>query len=370
MDIMGFTAHGIPVAEAIMTQGWLSPIRHRVRHRVFLVPFLTLVLLGFGIVGFMVIEEYGFVDALYMTVITLSTVGFQEVKPLDQAGRIFTVCLILLGAGFVAYNINLLAGILLDGQLIDMYRRRKLSKLLENMTDHFIVCGHGQMGQIVARELCRANLGVVVIDKEPAVIQKVQESRIVHVAEDATEEETLVMAGVQRARGLVSVVSRDTDNVFIVLTARDLNRNLQILARAGTQGAEKRLMKAGANRVVSPYASGAFRIAQNILQPTVTDFLELALSGEGMELSMEETEIPEGAPLVGKDLVSSGIRSQYNLIIVAIKRKDARMIYNPLSQEELREGDVLIAIGPRENLARFRASLAGRSLPDARACKS
>jgi len=356
---------GIPGAEAIMMQGWFSPIRKRV----FLIPLLTLVILGFGISGFMIIEKYGFVDALYMTVITLSTVGFQEVKPLDQAGRIFTVCLILLGAGFVAYNINLLASILLDGQLVEMYRRRRLDKLLENMADHFIVCGHGQMGQIVARELCRANLGVVVIDKEPTVIQRVQESRIVHLAADATEEETLVMAGVQRARGLVSVVSRDTDNVFIVLTARDLNRNLQILARAGTQGAEKRLMKAGANRVVSPYASGAIRIARNILQPTVTDFLELALSGEGMELSMEEAEIPEGAPLVGKDLMSSGIRSQYNLIIVAIKRKDARMIYNPLSQEELREGDVLIAIGPRENLARFRAWLAGRNLPDAQACK-
>ena len=348
-----------------MTRGWLPPIRHRI----FLVPFLTLVLLGFGIAGFMIIEKYGFVDALYMTVITLSTVGFQEVRPLDQAGRIFTVCLILLGAGFVAYNLNLLAGILLVGHLIEIYRRRKLNKLLKNMKDHFIVCGHGQMGQIVARELCRANLDVVVIDKEPTVMQRVQESRIVHLTADATEEETLDMAGVRRARGLVSLVSRDTDNVFIVLTARDLNRNLQILARAGTQGAEKRLMKAGANRVVSPYASGAIRIAQNILQPTVTDFLELALSGEGMELSMQETEIPDGAPLVGKDLMRSGIRSQFDLIIVAIKRKDAQMIYNPSSHEELREGDVLIAIGHRENLSRFRSSLLGHAPPGARACK-
>ena len=285
---------GIPAGEETMRRGWLR----RMQHRFFMVPFLTAVLLAFGIAGFMIIEKYGFIDALYMTVITLSTVGFQEVRPLDQAGRIFTVCLILLGAGLVAYNLNLLAGILLDGQLLEMYRRRKLGKVLENMTDHFIVCGHGQMGQIVARELCRANLDVVVIDKEPTVVQKVQESRILHLTADATEEETLLMAGVRRARGLVSVVSRDTDNVFIVLTARDLNRNLQILARAGTQGAEKRLMKAGANRVVSPYASGALRIAQNILQPTVTDFLELALSGEGMELSMQEAEIPEGLSLI------------------------------------------------------------------------
>jgi voltage-gated potassium channel len=339
------------------------------RHKILLVPILTLMLFCVGILGFMLIEHYSFVDALYMTVITLSTVGFQEVKPLDQVGRIFTIFLILLGAGLVAFNVNLLAGAFLDGHLVEMYRRRRLSKLLEGMADHFIVCGHGQMGQIVAQELCRASLGVVVIDKEPSVIQKVLESRIVHLAADATEEETLLAAGVQRARGLVSLVSRDTDNVFIVLTARDLNKNLQILARAGTAGSEKRLIKAGANRVVSPYASGAMRIAQNILQPTVTDFLELALSGEGMELSLQETEIPAGAPLVGKDLMSSGIRSQYNLIIVAIKRTDARMICNPSSQEELREGDVLIAIGPSENLARFRTYLLGQPFPGARACK-
>jgi voltage-gated potassium channel len=271
--------------------------------------------------------------------------------------------------GFVAFNVNLMARILLDGQLAQMYRRRKLNKQLEAMRDHFIVCGHGQMGQVIAHELCRADIGVVVIDKDQGALQRIGESRIVHLFEDATEEETLVMAGIRRARGLVSVVSRDTDNVFIVLTARDLNKNLQILARAGTAGAEKRLIKAGADRVVSPYASGAIRIAQNILQPTVTDFLELALSGEGMELSMQETEIPEGAELVGKDLMNSGIRGQFNLIIVAIKRRDARMVYNPSPQEVLEAGDVLIAIGPRENLMRFRTSLLGVHFPGARACQ-
>ncbi len=348
-----------------MKRRWLS----LVHHHIIMVPLLSLVLLMVGIAGYMTFEEYGFIDALYMTVITLSTTGFSEVKPLDQTGRIFTMFLIVLGAGFVAYNVNLMARILLDGQLVEMYRRRKLGKQLEAMKDHFIVCGHGQMGQVIAQELCRANIGVVVIDKEQAALQRIGESRIVHLFEDAIEEETLVMAGIRRARGLVSVVSRDTDNVFIVLTARDLNKNLQILARAGTAGAEKRLMKAGADRVVSPYASGAYRIAQNILQPTVTDFLELALSGEGMELSMQETEIPEGASLVGKDLMSSGIRSQFNLIIVAIKRRDARMVYNPSSQEVLEVGDVLIAIGPREDLMRFRTSLLGQPFPSASACK-
>lgn len=341
---------------------WLSLIQH---HLV-AVPLLTLMLLSIGTTGYMFIENYAFVDALYMTVITLSTVGFSEVKPLAQTGRIFTVFLIILGAGFVAYNVNLLARILLDGELVEMYRRRALSKRLEGMKDHYIVCGHGQMGQIVAQELCRAHLSVVVIEKDTGALQKEEEPRMIHLSADATEEESLILAGVRRARGLVSVVSRDTDNVFIVLTARDLNKDLHILARAGTAGAEKRLLKAGANRVVSPYASGAVRIAHNILRPTVTDFMELALSGEGMELSMEEMEIPEGSALDGKNLMSSGIRSQFNLIIVAIKRHDDRMIYNPSPQEVLRSRDILIAIGPQENLALFRSSLPGKRLPGSR----
>lgn len=341
---------------------WLSLIQH---HLV-AVPLLTLMLLSIGTTGYMYIENYAFVDALYMTVITLSTVGFSEVKPLAQTGRIFTVFLIILGAGFVAYNVNLLARILLDGELVEMYRRRALSKRLEGMKDHYIVCGHGQMGQIVAQELCRAHLSVVVIEKDTGALQKEEEPRMIHLSADATEEESLILAGVRRARGLVSVVSRDTDNVFIVLTARDLNKDLHILARAGTAGAEKRLLKAGANRVVSPYASGAVRIAHNILRPTVTDFMELALSGEGMELSMEEMEIPEGSALDGKNLMSSGIRSQFNLIIVAIKRHDDRMIYNPSPQEVLRSRDILIAIGPQENLALFRSSLPGKRLPGSR----
>jgi voltage-gated potassium channel len=185
---------------------------------------------------------------------------------------------------------------------------------------------------------------------------------------DATEEENLITLGTARARGVISVVARDTDNVFIVLTSRDLNKELQILARANTPGSEKRLFKAGANRVVSPYASGAARIVQNILRPTVTDFLELALSGEGMELSMEEISIPEAADLVGKDLMGSGIRSQYNLIIVAIKRQSGEMIYNPSPIEILRAHDTLIAIGPQENLARFTRDTLGCDNPSLRFC--
>jgi len=324
---------------------------------------LSGLLLTFGTVGYMIIEGFSLLDALFMTVITLTTVGYGEVRPLDEAGRLFTIVLIMMGAGFVAYNLAYFTQLLLDGNLLELYRRRKVRRQLELLRNHYVICGYGQMGQIVTRELIRNNVPVVVIENDEATVMRLQEKGILHLAGDATEEENLIAAGVENASGLVSVVIKDTDNVFIVLTARDLNRNLFICVRAGTPGTEKRLLKAGANRVVSPYASSALRIAHQILRPTVTDFLELALSGEGMELSMEELQLPEGADIVGKDLMHSGIRSEYNLIIVAIKRSDERMIYNPSPKEVLHAGDTLVAIGPQENLGRFGARLYGSTRP-------
>ena len=170
----------------------------------------------------------------------------------------------------------------------------------------------------------------------------------------------LLAAGITRAKGLISVVNKDTDNVFIVLTARDLNKDLWIFARAGTPDTEKRLVKAGADRVVSPFSIGAWKIAHNIVRPTVTDFLELAMSAEGLELSMEEITLPEDAEPVGKALMNSNIRSGYNLIVVAIKRTDGQMIYNPAPTEILYARDTLVALGPQENLDRFRSDVYGQ----------
>lgn len=318
---------------------------------------LSLLLLCFGTVGYMVLEGFTFIEALFMTVITLSTVGFGETRPLDGPGRVFTMLLILMGAGFVAYNLTFFTQILLDGNLLQLYRRIKVRKKLGQLEGHYIICGYGQMGQVVANELIRHQIPTLVIENDEASILRLQEKGIPYLDADATEEESLVTAGVQRARGLVAVVSKDPDNVFIVLTARDLNKELLICARAAIPGTEKRLKKAGATRVVSPYASGAVRIAQQILRPTVTDFLELAMSGEGMELCMEELQLIGDADLIGKDLIHSGIRKDYNLIIVAIKRRDGKMIYNPSPTEVLESGDILITIGPQENLRRFARRL-------------
>jgi len=339
------------------------------RH-VLILLLLSALLIAFGTLGYMIIEGFSLLDAVFMTVITLTTVGYGEVRPLDEAGRLFTIVLIMLGAGFVAYNLAYFTQLLLDGNLLELYRRRRVRKKLEQLNGHYIICGYGQMGQILARELTKHEVPVVVIENDENALIRLQEKTILHLAGDATEEENLMTAGVVRARGLVSVVAKDTDNVFIVLTARDLNKDLFICVRASSPGTEKRLIKAGANRVVSPYASSALRIAHQILRPTVTDFLELALSGEGMELSMEELQLPAGADLVGKELMHSGIRSEYDLIIVAIKRSDGKMVYNPSPKELLRAGDTLVAIGPQENLGRFGSRLYGCSHPALKPCNS
>lgn len=234
-----------------------------------------------------------------------------------------------------------------------------MKKQLDELENHYIICGYGQMGQIIVKELSNLKMPLVVIDSDESLIIRFREKGILHLMADATEEENLVAAGVERARGLVAVVNKDTDNVFIVLTARDLNKKLQIFARAGSPSTHKRLLQAGADRVVSPFATGAQHIAQNILRPTVTDFLALALSAEGLELSMEEILVPDNAELVGKELMHTGIRSEYNLIVVAIKRRDGTMIFNPSPHEMFEGGDILVAIGPQENLLNFEREIKG-----------
>jgi voltage-gated potassium channel len=314
---------------------------------------LSAILVGIGIAGFMGISGSSFVDALYMTVSTLTTVGMGEVSPLDAQGRLFTVALILLGVGFVAYTLTYFTKIFLDGNLADAYRRAQVEKLIGRLKDHYIICGYGQMGQIVARELLRSDVPVVVIEKEETAVARLKEKKVLYIDGDATEEENLVDAGIAKAKGVVTVVEKDSENLFIVLTARDLNKDLLIYSRSHAPGSDKKLLKAGATQVVSPYVTGGMRIVHNILRPTVLSFMEVALSEQGMDLDLAELAIPEGAAIVDKDLAHSNIRDKFNLIIIGIKRLNGEMIFNPLPTETLLLGDILIAMGHQDSLSQF-----------------
>ena len=307
-------------------------------------------LLFIGTAGYMLLEEVSPLKALYMTVIALTTVAGTS---LSESGQLFTIVLILLGFGLVAAAAGLLGNIILEGNWLQVYRRRKVQKTLQDLSDHYILCGHGQMGQLVAEELLRHELPIVILDSSESSLLSCKELGIPHLQCDAMEEENLQTAGVERAKGLISMVDRDADNVFIVLTARSLNPNLFICARAGSKGVENKLLRAGVDKVVSPYASAAIRITQKVLRPSITDFLDLALSGEGFELEMEELRIPEGAPVAGQTLIDSSIRNDFNIIIITLLRQDGTRIYNPSPQETIHPGDTLIAVGPRSNMDRF-----------------
>jgi voltage-gated potassium channel len=318
------------------------------RKIVLLTSILT-ALLVLGSLGFVWLEGWSYFDALYMTVTTLTTMGGGEVQPLSRLGRIYTMGLVLAGMGVLLYIVTSLARVVVEGEIKAALGRRKLVKQIRGLKGHYIICGFGRIGEIIARQLKERGIPVVIIENKLENLSRLEESGYYLVAGDATREEVLQEAGLERARGLVAVVSTDAGNVYIVLTARSLNPDLFIVARAEETGAEKKLLRAGADRVESPYEMGGRKMAYAILRPTVTTFMELAMT-EGVDLSMEEVRVGEGSSLSGVALKDSGIRQKLDLILVAIKRLDGEMLFNPTLETHILAGDTLIALGLRRNL--------------------
>jgi len=317
--------------------------------RILILTAVLLALLIFGSLGFVWLEGWNFFDALYMTVTTLATVGYGEIHPLSRTGRLYNMALILAGMGVLAYIITSLARIVVEGEIREALGKRKLIKHIKRLKDHYIICGFGRIGEIIARQLQERGVPLVIVENRPEKLTHLEQSGYYFVGGDATREEVLQEAGIDRARGLVSVVSSDADNVYIVLTARSLRSDLYIVARAEEMGAEKKLRRAGADRVESPYEMGGRKMAYAILRPTVTTFMELAMT-EGVDWSMEEVRVGEGSLLAGVALKDSGIRQKLDLILVAIKRADGEMLFNPTLDTTIQAGDTLIALGLRKNL--------------------
>ncbi|OGP51040.1 MAG: potassium transporter TrkA [Deltaproteobacteria bacterium RBG_13_43_22] len=319
--------------------------------------FVFLLIIIGGCVGFMVIEGWDALEALYMTVITLTTVGFQEVHPLSQAGRIFIIFLIVSGVGFILYFLGSITRMMVEGTIKDVLGRRKLEKQIDRISGHFIICGFGRIGRTVTQLLMEKPLEVVVIEKDPGCIPLFQEKKILYVLGEATSEENLLKAGIERAKGLVAAASSDADNVYITLTARGLKPDLFVLARAAEESSIIKMTRAGADKVVSPYDIGARSMANTILRPTVIDFIELAMHNRSLDLQMEELIVGEKSEIRDLTLMDSGIRQDYDLIVVAIKKKSGDMIFNPSFQAKIQEGDILVALGDRENLSRLEKKL-------------
>jgi len=315
---------------------------------IFLIVLISSVIL-LGTIGFMAVERWGFFDSLYMTIITLTTVGYMEVHPLSNIGRAFTIILILTGVGTMLYVLSVGARILLEGELREIFGRRKLSKRIEKLEDHYIICGYGRMGKIICREMLQSNAPFIIAEKDPGVIASIDKN-ILAVQGDSTQDAVLKEAGIEKAKGLISVLSTDADNLYVVLSARGLNPKLRIVARASDEGVEQKLLRAGADNVVSPYFIGGLRIAHTILKPAVVDFIEFATKSGNIELQMEEIKVKESSPITDKALDECGIRKEMGIIIVAIKRESGEMEFNPKSTSVIKRGDTLVAMGETKQL--------------------
>jgi voltage-gated potassium channel len=289
-------------------------------------------------------------DSFYMTLITISTVGFSEIKPLSVAGRIITIFIIIAGISLLTYTLGQIATIFVEGELRRILGRRKLEKIITKLRDHYIVCAFGRIDETIFWELREGNIPLVVIEQDETQREALEAAGFLHLSLDAATEEALLAAGLMRAKGLLTVVSSDAKNVFIALSARGLNPDIFILARASESSSESKLLRAGANRVVSPYHIGGKRMAEILIKATVVDVLDMAMINSELGLEMEEALISSTSTLVGKSTIDSNLRQDFGVIIIAIKQASGRMVFNPSADQVLSGGDVLVAIGKRDYL--------------------
>lgn len=326
------------------------------------VLFLVLVVAA-GVLGYHVLEGYTWLEAFYMTAITLSTVGFHEVKPLGRAGQVFTIALLVAGMGVVFYTAVAVAEKVVQGEFQEFFGRKRMEKRIGSLTDHYLVCGFGRIGEVICRELASKPVPFVVIENQEERASKAEEAEHMVLRGDATDEKVLLAGGAPRARGLFAVLPTDAGNVFVTLTAKELNPSLVVVARAVTARSERTLAHAGADKVISPYAIGGHRMAQAALRPAVVDIIELVTDYQSLELQLEEIAVPLRSPCEGVTLRDSGLREQMGVIVVAIKRTSGKMVFNPSADERIEVGDRLVALGeaPRlKDLERLMGAAHGR----------
>ena len=323
-----------------------------------LVALLIAAVMVVGTAGYVLIEGWSLFDAFYMTAITITTVGYGEVHPLSNAGRAFTVFISFTGVGAFFYAFTQFMTLLASGELVERRERKRLTRMLDNLTDHFILCGFGRMGEIIAREFARQHVAFVVIERNPDRMNLAMEQGFLAVEADASSEEALHRVRIDRARGFVAAVSTDAENVYAVLSARLLRPDLFIVGRAESDDARTKLQRAGANRVISPYHLGGLQLAQTALRPAVVDFVQLATSSENMDLNLEQVHITAESPFAGSSLLDAGLRQRFGVVVVGIRRADGKMDFNPEPETTIRAGDDLVVLGRAGSLKELEGAAA------------
>ena len=330
---------------------------HKIRAEgpAFAVALLVSVIAG-GAVGYMVTDGLGAWEALYTAVLAVTTVEARS--GLSRAGQLFTVVLLLGGVGAALYTFTLLATVVVEGGLPKRLQHRRQARMLETIKDHFIICGYGRIGAIVARQFQRQQVPFVVIDRDPERLHAAMDDGVLAVEADASREDVLKRVGIARARGLIAAVGTDAENVYAVLSARVLRPDLFIVGRAETEDATIKLKRAGADRVLSPYQIGGVQIAQTALRPAVVDFMDLATSSENLELAMEQVTVTATSALANQSILDANLRQRFGVVIVGIQRQDLRMEFNPAPDTAIRAGDKLVVLGRPESLKQLETEAA------------
>ncbi|MBJ7933976.1 potassium channel family protein [Bacillus cereus] len=306
-----------------------------------------------GTIGFMTIEEISLFQAFWMTMITVLTVGYGDAVPVTQAGKVFALLIIPVGVGIVTYAIGVVAAMIIEGNLFHAVRRKKMDKQIEQLKNHIIVCGCGRVGLQVVHELQEKKIPFVVVDKDESVLEK---GKLLYIHGDATEDQVLHHAGISKAAGLVAIVANDAENVFITLTARGLNDAIKIVARSEKPETEEKLRRAGANKVINPSSMAGIHIAKGIANPLTVHYIDTVLYGIEQSFVIEEILVGKDSILVGKSLLESDVRNQFDVTILAILR-NGDIIHNPTGQEKLQEHDMIIVFGLVEKLKQFEKEL-------------
>lgn len=323
--------------------------RRLVRRVVFVAGLLLLTLMA-GTLGFRIIEGYPLFDAFYMTLITITTVGYDEIHPLSQAGRIFNSILILFGVSAMFFSVGAITQTIIEMELQNPLHKRRHKRMIDKMQQHFIVCGYGRVGRNAAIELQQAGVPFIVMDRDEERVERAIHSGMVAVLADSTRDESLREVGVDRARGLIAALATDADNLFVILSAKNLNSRLMVVTRAAEEDAEDKLRRAGADTVFAPYSMTGHRLAQALLRPHVAQFLEFTTQNMALNVAIEQVRVEEGAEFVGKTLAELQIRRELGIIVLAVRKAAGEMIFNPPAETEICSQDFLIVMGEQPNL--------------------
>ena len=330
----------------------MNPLRRLI------IPILILfALIGIGIFGYSYLEKWPLIDSIYMVVITLSTVGFREVHPLNSLGKIFTMGIIVSGVGVAVYTLSQIVEMIVEGEIIGYRRRKKMEKKINEMKDHYIICGYGRVGHQVAEEFAAYKIPFVVIDTKVETATELEGKNTPYIVGNITLDENLERAGINRAKGLIAAADSDTDNVFVTISARVINPSIYIVARAGHAELEKKLKRAGADRVISPYFIAGKRMAALATRPIATDFLDMVMHGEQLQFEMRELVVTEKSPACGITLKDVEIRQKSGANIAAIKNCAGSFNLQPVADTKIEAGDVLVALGTPKQLDKLQELL-------------